>query len=60
MARRRGKVQDTREHIVTEDRPLLEKFHKWLQGAIDDQTWVAWRKNAIRCFQYRENEQESR
>lgn len=39
------------------DRPLLEKFHRWLQNAIDDQTWVSWRKNAIRCYQYRENEQ---
>lgn len=40
-----------------EDKDILEKFHRWLQNAIDDPTWVAWRKNAIKCFEYRENEQ---
>jgi len=42
---------------VTEDQPLLEKFHKWLQNDIDDPTWASWRKNAIKCFKYRENDQ---
>jgi len=40
-----------------EDLDILTKFHRWLQNAIDDPTWVSWRKNAIRCFEYRENKQ---
>jgi len=40
-----------------EDLDILTKFHRWLQNAIDDTTWVSWRKNAIRCYEYRENKQ---
>jgi len=56
--RPQGKDQGKKQAARTpEDLPLLEKFHKWLQNAIDDQTWVAWRKHAIKCYMYRENEQ---
>ena len=56
--RPQGKDQGKRQAPrVTEDQPSLEKFHKWLQNAIDDTTWVSWRKNAIRCYRYRENDQ---
>ena len=41
----------------TKEKKLLEDFDKKFRAAVDHPTWVAWRKNAIECFKYKEGDQ---
>lgn len=42
---------------IKEDTELLTKLDKLFTSALDHPTWVQWRKDAEKCFKYKENEQ---
>lgn len=46
------------KNLSTKDRTeLLTKLDNYFRSALDHPTWVSWRKNALKCFQYKEGDQ---
>lgn len=39
------------------ERELLVELDEWVRADIEHPTWVSWRENALKCFQYEENDQ---
>lgn len=42
---------------LSEEREKLIKLDNWFQSALDHPTWISFRKNAQKCFEYKESKQ---
>lgn len=55
MAYSESKSKNGKETLS--DRELLVQLDEWIRTDLDHPTWVSWRENALKCFQYKENDQ---